>query len=128
MTYISYTEISYENDDYESDKIDDNLINLIIRTNAKLKEFGYKNLIINCSSDVIRIGRDFGGAIEVNLNANNQWDTDMDHYPAQGGRTGHSFSTATSKFMAQGGRERRNFSNTGSKLTNVGKFTTHKGK
>ena len=43
----------------------------------------------------------------------------MDHYPAQGGRTGH---------MAQGGRERRNFSNTSSKLTNVGKFTTHKGK
>ena len=116
MTYISYTEISYEND-YKSDEIDDNLINLIIRTNAKLKEFGYKNLIINCSSDVIWIGKDSGGAIEVNLN--NQWDTDMDHYPAQGGRTGH---------MAQGGRERRNFSNTGSKLTNVGKFTTHKGK
>ena len=52
----------------------------------------------------------------------------MDHYPAQGERTGHSFLTATSKFMAQGGCERRNFSNTGSKLTNVGKFTTHKGK
>lgn len=52
----------------------------------------------------------------------------MDHYPAQGGRKGHSFSTATSKFMAQRGRERCNFSNTGSKLTNVGKFTTHKGK
>ncbi|CAB4402444.1 unnamed protein product [Rhizophagus irregularis] len=116
-------EISYEND-HESDEIDDNLLNLIIRTNAKLKEFGYKNLIINCSSDFIRIGKNSGGAIEVNLN--NQWDTEMDHYPAQGGRKGHSFSTATSKFMAQGGRERRNFSNTGSKLTNVGKFTTHK--
>ncbi|CAB4404502.1 unnamed protein product [Rhizophagus irregularis] len=74
--------------------------------------------------DFIRIGKNSGGAIEVNLN--NQWDTEMDYYPAQGGRKGHSFSTATSKFMAQGGRERRNFSNTGSKLTNVRKFTTHK--
>ncbi|CAB5363119.1 unnamed protein product [Rhizophagus irregularis] len=116
-------EISYKND-HESDEIDDNLLNLIIRTNAKLKEFGYKNLIINCSSDFIRIGKNSGGAIEVNLN--NQWNTEMDHYPAQGGRKGHSFLTATSKFMAQGGRERRNFSNTGSKLTNIGKFTTHK--
>ncbi|GBC11831.2 hypothetical protein GLOIN_2v1790432 [Rhizophagus irregularis DAOM 181602=DAOM 197198] len=116
-------EISYKND-HESDEIDDNLLNLIIRTNAKLKEFGYKNLIINCSSDFIQIGKNSSGAIEVNLN--NQWDTEMDHYPAQGGRKGYSFLTATSKFMAQGGRERRNFSNTGSKLTNVGKFTTHK--
>ncbi|CAB5395991.1 unnamed protein product [Rhizophagus irregularis] len=76
-------EISYKND-HESDEIDDNLLNLIIRTNAKLKEFGYKNLIINCSSDFIRIGKNSGGAIEVNLN--NQWDTEMDHYPAQGGQ------------------------------------------
>ncbi|UZO08748.1 uncharacterized protein OCT59_029000 [Rhizophagus irregularis] len=74
--------------------------------------------------DFIRIGKNSGGAIEVNLN--NQWDTKMDHYPAQGGRKGHSFSTATSKFMAQGGCERRNFSNTSSKLTNIGKFTIHK--
>ncbi|EXX68018.1 hypothetical protein RirG_108930 [Rhizophagus irregularis DAOM 197198w] len=99
-----------DEDDDDNDKID--------------KEFGYKNLIINCSSDFIRIGKNSGGAIEVNLN--NQWDTKMDHYPAQGGRKGHSFSTATSKFMAQGGCERRNFSNTSSKLTNIGKFTIHK--
>lgn len=102
--------MSYEND-YESDEIDeidDNLINLIIQTNTKLKEFGYKSLIINCSSNVIRIGRDSGGAIEVNLNNQSE-----------------RISTATSIFMAQGGRGKRN---TGSKLTNVGKFTTHKGK
>lgn len=117
--------MSYEND-YESDEIDeidDNLINLIIQTNTKLKEFGYKSLIINCSSNVIRIGRDSGGAIEVNLN--NQSDTDMDHYLTQGERIRHSFSTSTGKSMAQGGCGRRN---TGSKLMNVGKFTTHKGK
>ncbi|GBC34464.2 hypothetical protein GLOIN_2v1790542 [Rhizophagus irregularis DAOM 181602=DAOM 197198] len=51
-------EISYEND-HKSGEIDDNLLNLIIQTNAKLKD-----------------------VIEVNLN--NQWDTEMDHYPAQG--------------------------------------------
>ncbi|POG58309.1 hypothetical protein GLOIN_2v1790542 [Rhizophagus irregularis DAOM 181602=DAOM 197198] len=49
-------EISYEND-HKSGEIDDNLLNLIIQTNAKLKEF---------------------------VNLNNQWDTEMDHYPAQG--------------------------------------------
>ncbi|CAB4495802.1 unnamed protein product [Rhizophagus irregularis] len=51
-------EISYKND-HKSGEIDDNLLNLIIQTNAKLKD-----------------------VIEVNLN--NQWDTEMDHYPAQG--------------------------------------------
>ena len=63
------------------------------------------------------------GILVVQLN--NQSDTDMDHYLAQGERIRHSFLTATSKFMAQGGCGRRN---TGSKLMNVGKFTTHKGK
>ncbi|GES72613.1 hypothetical protein GLOIN_2v1790432 [Rhizophagus clarus] len=74
--------------------------------------------------DVIRIGKDSGSAIEVNLN--NQWNTDMDHYSAQEEHTGYSFSTTTSKFTAQGERERCNFSNTGSKLTNVRKFTIYK--
>ncbi|CAB4389723.1 unnamed protein product [Rhizophagus irregularis] len=60
-------------------------------------------------------------------NAKDEDDDDNDEID-KGGRKGHSFLTATSKFMAQRGCERRNFLNTSSKLTNVGKFTTHKGK
>ncbi|CAB4440049.1 unnamed protein product [Rhizophagus irregularis] len=109
------------NDTNEGDNAKDDTNDTNEEDNAKDEDDDDNDEI---DKDFIRIGKNSGGAIEVNLN--NQWDTEMDHYPAQGGRKGHSFSTATSKFMAQGGRERCNFSNTGSKLTNVGKFTTHK--
>jgi hypothetical protein len=45
-------------------------LNLIFQTNTKLKELGFKSLIINCNSDDIHLRKDTGNAIKIKLTTN----------------------------------------------------------